>query len=195
MNTERKKFIAYTIAVIATLLFFSAIYWSANSEPESETETEPGDRARFIPGGWTPELMQIYNDSESIESLEYSPFTGLVIKNDSLMFEEFNVIINNESSLINELVILMIPEGVESRASLITHTYTDIWEDKNVVVGNKMKISEREVVTAYVFADMNVSNDLYDRHEETNYYVLTCDVIEVRGIDLTITPLYNVEVE
>ena len=191
MESERKRLIVYIIATVAVLSMFVAIYWSANSEPEPE----PGDRARFIPGGWTPELKQIYNESEPIEFLEYSSFAGLVIKNNSFTFEEYNVIINNESLLIDELVILMIPDGVESRASLTTHIHTDIWEDMNVVIGNKMKISEREVVTAYVFIDMNVSNALYDQYEETNHPALSYNTIEVRGIDLTITSFYDVEVE
>ena len=96
---------------------------------------------------------------------------------------------------IDDLDILMRPDGVESRASLTTLTHTDIWEDMNVVIGNKMKISEREVVTAYVFIDMNVSNALYDQYEETNHPALSYNTIEVRGIDLTITSFYDVEVE
>ena len=177
MNTERKKFIVYTIAVVVTLLFFSAIYWSANSEPEPE----PGDRARFIPGGWTPELMQIYNDSESIESLEYSPYRG--------------VLINNEFVHINELVILMIPEGVENRALFVTQISTQTWEDENVLIGDATRSNEVYTIVAYVFVDLNVSNALYDRHEELNHFTMSYNEVEVRGIDLTITPLYNVEVE
>ena len=181
MEPDRKKFIAYTIAVVATLLFFSAIYWSANSEPEPEPEIEPSDRARFVPGGWTPELMQIYNDSEPIESLEYSPFRG--------------VLINKEFEYIDELVILMIPEGVENRASFVCETDVYAWENDNVLIGNNTVLTETEIIKAYVFVDLNVSNTIYDRHEEFNHPAISYKEIEVRGIDLTITPLYNVEVE
>ena len=183
MEPDRKKFIAYTIAVVATLLFFSAIYWSANSEPESESETEPepGDKARFVPGGWTPELMQIYNESEPIESLEYSPFRG--------------VLINKEFEYIDELVILMIPEGVENRASFVCETDVYAWENDNVLIGNNTVLTETEIIKAYVFVDLNVSNTMYDRHEEFNHPTISYKEIEVRGIDLTISPFYDVEVE
>ena len=177
MESERKKLIVYIIATVTALLFFSAIYLSVISEPE----TEPGDRARFVPGGWTPELMQIYNDSEPIELMEFRPFSGILI--------------NNKSVLINELVILMIPEGVESRASFITRSHTIVWEDENVIIGNSTKSLETDEIIAYIFADMNVSNALYDRHEEFNHPALCYDKIEVRGIDLTKTPFYDVEVE
>ena len=179
MESERKRLIVYIIATVAVLSMFAVIYWSANSEPESETE--PGDRARFIPGGWTPELMQIYNESEPIESLEYSPYRG--------------VLINNDFVHINELVILMIPEGVENRASFVYETHVYTWENENVLIGNSTRLTEDEIIKAYVFVDSDVSNALYDRHEDFNHPTISYFEVGVRGIDLTITPFYNVEVE
>ena len=176
MESERKRLIVYIIATVAVLSMFAAIYWSANSEPEPE----PGDRARFIPGGWTPELIQIYNDSEPIEFLEYSPYRG--------------VLINNEFVSINELIILMIPEGVENRALFVYETYSHTWENENVLIGNSTRLTETEIIKAYVFVDLNVSNALYDRHEDFNRHESAFS-IEVRGIDLTISPFYDVEVE
>ena len=175
MDNDRKRLIVYIIATLAVLSMFAAIYWSANSEPE------PGDRARFVPGGWTPELIQIYNNSEAIEILEFRPFNG--------------VSINNKYVPIDELVILMIPEGVENRVSFITQISTQTWEDENVMIGNATKSSETYTIVAYVFTDMNVSNALYDRHEEFNHPATSFNEIEVRGIDLTISPFYDVEVE
>ena len=175
MESDRKRLIVYIIVFVATLLFFTAVYLSANSEPE------PGDRARFIPGGWTPELIQIYNESEPIESLEFRPFNG--------------VSINNKYVPIDELVVLMIPEGVENRVSFVTQISTQTWEDENVMIGNATKSSETYTIVAYVFTDMNVSNALYDRHEEFNHPATSFNEIKVWGIDLTITPFYNVEVE
>ena len=177
MDSDQKRFIVYIIAIAVILSFFATIYWTVSVKPDLDER----DKARFIPGGWTPELKNVYNNSDPIEFMEFRPFSGILI--------------NNKSVPIDELVIIMIPEGVESRASFITRSYTDTWKDENVLIGNNIKSTETYVIIAYIFADMNVSNALYDRHEEFNHPSMTYNEIKVWGIDLTLFPFYDVEVE
>ena len=181
MDDDRKRLIVYIIATLAILSLFVVIYWSANSEPELDERYSEVNKHVTEPGQWTPDLLQAYNDSQPLEFLEHRPFSGITI--------------NNEFMSVKKIVIIVIPECVESRASFATHTYIYTWEDEGVMVGNRTKSTTTESNMAYVFANTSVSNALYDRHKLFYNPALGPDGIEITMINLTSATFYDVEVE
>ena len=174
VSKQTRNIFTILALVIVTILvsFFVALFvFGSNDEYYDSDEYPEGFSYNLVNGTWTPELVMTYNDSEPIEFLEYSPFKGVVI--------------NGEYIVIKRLVIVVIPEWMESRGSFGNYTYTETWDDKNVLIGNSTKSFQKEQRVAYVFTDMNVSNDLYDRYAEYYHPAITIDMTEVIVIDLS----------
>jgi len=173
MNTEQKRLVVFLIVSVAILSLIATFYWSTNVKPELDER----DRNDFIPGTWTLEFVQAYNNSEPIEFLEYR-FPG-------------EVRINNESRLVRKLVIIAIPDDMENRASFGVQTFNRTWEDGNIIVGNSTKTITSELNVAYVFADMTVSNALYNRYKNFDHPAMGPSDIEVICVDLTSLTFFN----
>ena len=151
MDKEKKHFLMLCILTAAILSVLVTVYYGAVIRPEIENRSNEALDVEVEPEPetWTPELRGMYADSQPLEFLEYKPPRTLTI--------------NNESVKVEYIVVVMIPESMESRTLIETHTLVKIWIDDSILVGNKTKVSKVESEMAYVFADMNVSNDLYDR--------------------------------
>ena len=147
-KSKKELFVRCAMSIILLLALVTA-YYGAVIKPGLEERN--GELSTIEPKAdmWTPELRGMYADSQPLEYLEYKPPRTLTI--------------NNESVKVEYIVLVTIPESMENRAIIETHSLVKIWIDDSVLVGNKTKESKVESEMAYVFADMNVSNDLYDR--------------------------------
>ena len=149
MEERTSHLIALCILTAALLSVLFTAYYGAVIKPgldERDSKVSSFEPKAEI---WTPELREIYANSHPLEYLEYNSPRALAI--------------NNESVNVEYIVVVVIPEGMESRASFTTHTHVKTWEDDGILVGNKTKVYKVETEMAYVFTDVNVSNNLQDR--------------------------------
>ena len=176
MDKRKQQFLFLFKVIIVLLTVLVALYYGIVIKPGLEDTDSKVLDFEVEPETWTPELRGMYADSQPLEFLEYKPPRTLTI--------------NNESVNVEYIVVVTIPESMESRALIETHTLVKIWIDDSILVGNKTKVSKVESEMAYVFADMNVSNDLQDRC--TPFESFGIRIIEV---NLTSATFYDVEVE
>ena len=171
---ESKHKITIGLIVLAAIIIPSILAaFSYNKAVEEEKQ----ESLIFIPGNWTPELVTIYNDSDPIELLEFKPFHGIII--------------NDDCESINKAVLVAIPDQMEDRGSFGTYTHSVTWDDENVLIGNTTKSYEKNLRVAYVFTNMNISNDLYDRI--IAYYHPALNVIEVEIVTIDLTQAQSCE--
>jgi len=171
MKSRYKIFIGLVFLAALLISIFVTVFYGAVIKPELEVNEKQG--LELVPGTWTPELVKTYNDSDSIEMLEYSPFKGIVI--------------NGKCIAVKKLVIIAIPDWMESKGTFGTFIRMESWNDKNVLIGNSTKSYEKELPVAYIFTNINVSNTLYDRYIEYQHPAITIEMTEIIGIDLTET--------
>lgn len=167
MKSRYKIFFVLTILTALLISVVFTVLYGAVFKSELEVNEKQG----LVPGTWTSELVKTYNDSDSIEMLEYSPFEGIVI--------------NGNCTAVKKLVIVAIPDWMESKGSFGTFIRVESWTDENVFIGNSTKSFEMELPVAYVFTNISVSNDLYNRYTEYQHPAITIEMTEIIGIDLT----------
>ena len=146
MDKKKQEILVMCIVAAALLLILITPYYGAVIKPgldERDSKTSSFEPKAEI---WTPELREIYADSHPLEYLKYDSPRSLAI--------------NNESMEVEYIVIVTMPENMESRALFVTDTYVKTWEDNAVLVGNKTKTSKVESEVAYVFTNVNISNNL-----------------------------------
>jgi len=142
VDEEKKERIAAFIIIGLLILSISTIYYDSVIEPlfdeikEIQIFEDEGET-------WTMEIYESYDNSEALEFLKYSP--------------PMMITINNKSMEVDFIVVVVMPEGMENRASFATHTYTKTCEDDDVIKENKSEM-------AYFFVDANVSKSIHDCH-------------------------------
>ena len=181
MDESKKELFVRCAMSIILLLALATAYYGVVIKPGLDERDMEIPKIEVKAETWTPDLLQAYNDSHPLEYLEHHPFSGITI--------------NNEFMSVKKIVIIMIPEYVESRASFATHTHIYTYENEGVVLGNRTESTTTESDMAYVFANMSVSNALYDRYKLFYNPALGPDGMEVRMINLTSAMFYEVEVE
>lgn len=171
---ENKHKIIIGLAILVVIIFSIVAAFSYNRVVEEEKQ----EALRFIPGNWTPELVTIYNDSDPIELLEFKPFHGIII--------------NNDCESINKAVLVAIPDQMEDRGSFGTYTHSVTWDDENVLIGDATKSYEENLQVIYIFTDMKICNDLYDRI--IAYYHPALNIIEVEIVMIDLTQAQSCEI-
>lgn len=146
MEKRTKQLIAMCVIAAALISVLATAYYGAVIKPGLDERDNKVSSFEPEPEIWTPELREIYADSHSLEYLKYdSPRT---------------LTINNESVEVEYIIIVTMPDNMENRALFVTDIYVKTWEDDSVLVGNKTKESKVETEIAYVFTNVNVSNNL-----------------------------------
>lgn len=140
------------------VLVFAIILASGCTEDEDEYDPDYGyiitdyksyapDKT-FTPQNWTNDLREVYNESEAINILEY---------------DELNhVTLNNETRMINKIIIVVIPDNMENRGLFGTKVENVITRDKHVIVGNDTVVTETRIQYVYVFLNKPLAKELYD---------------------------------
>ena len=169
MKSKYKTFIGLTILAALLISIVLTVIYGTVIKPELEVNEKQG--LNLVPGTWTPELVKTYNDSDPIEFLEYRSFKGIVI--------------NDNCTAVKKLVIVAIPDWMESRGSFGTFIRVETWNDRNVFIGNSTKSLEKELPVAYVFTNISVSDTLYNRYTEYQHPGTTIEMTEIIGLDLT----------
>lgn len=173
MDKSRQRFLFLCILTAVLLLALVALYYGTVIEPGLEETDNKLFDIEIEGETWTPDLREMYDDSQPIEYLKYKAPRTLTI--------------NNQTVGVEHLVVVIIPEDMESRASFAIHTHVETWEDDNILVGNKTNSYKVESDMAYIFTDKSVSNDLYDRYKLFNHPSITFG-IGTMEIDLTSAP-------
>ena len=176
MEERTKQLIAMCVIAAALISVLLTAYYGAVIKPgldERDSKTSSFEPKAEI---WTPELREIYADSHPLEYLKYDSPRSLAI--------------NNESMEVEYIIIVTMPENMESRALFVTDTYVKTWEDDAVLVGNKTKTSEVESELAYVFTNVNVSNNL-----QKHCRIFATFGVVVIEINLTSATFHDVGVE
>ena len=181
MEERTKQLIAMCVIAAALISVLLTAYYGAVIKPGLDERDSEVNKRVTEPDQWTPDLLQAYNDSQALEFLEHRPFSGITI--------------NDEYMSIKKIVIIVIPDYMENRASFAIHTRIYTWEDEGIMVGNRTKSTTTESNMAYVFANTSVSNALYDRYKLFYNPALGPDGTEVTMINLTSAMFYEVEVE
>ena len=171
MDKEKQDILTMCILAAALISVLLTAYYGAVIKPGLDERDRELPKIEIKAETWTPELLQAYNNSHPLEYLEHHPFSGITI--------------NNEFVSVKKIVIIVIPEYVESRASFATHTDIYTYENEGVVFGNRTESTTTESDMAYVFTNMSVSNALYDRYKLFYNPALGPDGMKVRMINLT----------
>ena len=181
MDKKKQEILVMCIIAAALISILITPYYGAVIKPVLDERDSELPKIEIKAETWTPDFLQAYNDSQALEYLEHHPFSGITI--------------NDEYMSIKKIVIIVIPDYMENRASFTIHTYIYTWEDEGIMVGNNTKSTTTESDMAYVFANMSVSNALYDRYKLFYNPALGPDGTEVTMINLTSAMFYEVEVE
>lgn len=153
------------IVLVLTVLLISG----CTSPLDELVEIEEIEENNFIHSEWTDESNKTYNESEAIISLEYNRASTIKI--------------NGNSTMIDKLIVVMIPDDMESRG--YTGTYTETWTciNSNMLIGDNEIVTIRTKTHAYIFANETISQELYGMVNEYYHPAMYRTKIEVEGID------------